>query len=380
MIKVILTGGGTGGHLFPLVAVSRKLNELAQTQNLGELNVYYLGPGLFLESILEREKINFHYKILAAGKLRRYFSLMNFVDLFKIITGLIQALWHVWVIMPDAVFSKGGYGSVGVVIAGWLYRIPIIIHESDSVPGLTNRILSRFAMLIAVSFNEAAAYFPKEKTYFTGEAVRDAFFEPPKPDIERPRLHLETQKPTVLVLGGSQGAQKINDIILDILPKLLTVAEIIHQIGDKNFETVLKESKVALEGVPNDLLNSYHPVNFLIEPEYVAAIHSADLVISRAGAGSIFEIAASKRASILIPISISANDHQRKNAYIFGSGGRAEVIEEVNLTPHLIMSVINSILNNPEKKKNMEEKAGQFIIVTDTARLIAQALLNLINS
>lgn len=377
MIKIVLTGGGTGGHLFPLIAVARKLSELTRAQNLGELNVYYLGPGLFLESSLAREEMNFYYKILVAGKFRRYFSLMNFVDLFKIVIGLIQALWYVWVIMPDAIFSKGGYGSVGVIIVGWLYRIPILIHESDSVPGLTSRVLSYFATIVAVSFNEAAVYLPKEKTYFTSEAIRDVFFELPKPDLERSRLHLVTQKPLVLILGGSQGAQKINDIILDILPKLLTVAEVIHQTGDRNFEAVLKESKVALESASNDLLNSYHPVNFLVESEYVAAMHSADLVISRAGAGSIFEIAASKKASILIPITISANDHQRKNAYIFGGNGRAEVIEEVNLTPHLIMSVINSILNNLEKKRSMEEKAGKFITVTDAARLIAQALLNL---
>ena len=376
MIRIILTGGGTGGHLFPLVAVSRKIFELARIGGLGEPEIHYLGPGLFLESSLEREEMNFHYSILITGKWRRYFSFKNFVDFFKIAAGLAQALWKVWLIMPDVIFSKGGYGSFATVIAGWLYRIPVILHESDTVPGLTNKFLSRFAALIAVSFNEAAAHFPKEKTYFTGESVRDAFFAPPSPEKERALLHLASPKKAVLILGGSQGAQVINDIILDILPNLLEVAEVIHQTGDENYNSVMTESKVVLEGASGEQLSSYHPVNFLVEPEYVAAMHSCDLVISRAGAGSIFEIAASGKAGIIIPITDSAGDHQRRNAYAFAEGGRAEVIEEANLTPRLLISVIGSILNNPEKKKSMEEKAKAFA-TPDAARLIAQALINL---
>lgn len=378
MIRIILTGGGTGGHLFPLVAVSRKINELSRLQNLGEPEIYYLGPGLFLESSLEREEMNFHYAILITGKWRRYFSFKNFIDLFKIAVGLIQALWKIWLIMPDVIFSKGGYGSFTTVIAGWLYRIPIILHESDTVPGFTNKFLARFATFVAVAWNEAAEYFPKEKTYFTGESVRDAFFSPSEPDKERAALHLMAKKPLILVLGGSQGAQKINDIILDVLPNLLEISEVIHQTGDENYNAVINESKVVLEGVDGERLSSYHPVNFLVEPDYMAAMRSADLVISRAGAGSIFEIAASGKAGILIPITDSAGDHQRRNAYAFSSGGRAEVIEESNLTPRLFLSVIGSVLNNPEKKKSLEERARQFA-TPDAAKLIAQALLNLIS-
>lgn len=378
MIRIVLTGGGTGGHLFPLVAVARKFIELAEAGNFGKPEIYYLGPGLFLESSLEREEMNFHYSTLITGKWRRYWSIKNFVDIFKIIIGIFQALWKVWVIMPDVIFSKGGYGSVATVFSGWLYRIPIILHESDSVPGLANKMLSPFATFIAVSWNEAAERFPRDKTYFTGEAVRDSFFELPKPEKDRALLHLTTQKPVVLVLGGSQGAQKINDIILDILPKLLEAAEVIHQTGDENYNSVFSESRIVLEGVAGDMLISYHPVSFMVEPEYVAAVRSADLIISRSGAGSIFEISAAGRASILIPITNSPSDHSRRNAYIFSGGGRAEVIEENNLTPNLILSVINSILNNPEKKKKMEEKSKEFA-TPEAAKLIAQALINLIS-
>jgi UDP-N-acetylglucosamine--N-acetylmuramyl-(pentapeptide) pyrophosphoryl-undecaprenol N-acetylglucosamine transferase len=377
MTRIVLTGGGTGGHLFPLVAVSRKINDICRTENLGEPEIYYLGPGLFLESSLEREAMNFHSVILMTGKWRRYFSFKNFTDLFKIGIGIIQALWKVWIIMPDVIFSKGGYGSIATVLAGWFYRIPIIIHESDSVPGLANSLLVPFATLIAVSFGEAANYLPKNKTYFTGEAIRDSFFKPPELERERALLHLTTKKPVILVLGGSQGAQKINDIILDILPNLVEIAEVIHQTGDDNYNGVFNESRVVLDGLTGEQLISYHPVNFLVEPEYVAAMHMADLIISRTGAGSIFEIAAVGKASILVPITDSPSNHNRRNAYIFAENGRAEVIEESNLTPNLLLSVIRSILNNPEKRKTMEEKAKQFA-TPDAARLIAQALLNLI--
>ena len=377
MIKIILTGGGTGGHLFPLVAVSRKINDICRIENLGEPEIYYLGPGLFLESSLERETMNFRSVILMTGKWRRYFSFKNFTDLFRIGIGIIQALWKVWIIMPDVIFSKGGHGSVATVLAGWLYRVPIIIHESDSVPGFANSLLAPFATLIAVSFSEAADYLPKNKTYFTGEAVRDSFFKPPEPEKERALLHLTTKKPIILVLGGSQGAQKINDIILDIFPNLVEIAEIIHQTGDNNYKSVFNESRAVLDGLTGERFISYHPVNFLVEPEYVAAMHIADLIISRTGAGSIFEIAAVGKASILVPITDSPSDHNRRNAYIFAEGGRAEVIEEANLTPNLLLSVIRSILNNPEKRKTMEEKAKQFA-TPEAARLIAQALLNLI--
>jgi len=173
MIRIVLTGGGTGGHLFPLVAVSRKFNELANAQNFGNPEIYYLGPGLFLESSLAREEMNFHYKILITGKLRRYFSFRNFIDFFKAVFGIIHALWEMWKIMPDAIFSKGGYGSIGVVIAGWLYRIPIIIHDSDSIPGLTNKILSRFATFVAVAWS---AIFSRRKNILYRRVNKRCFF------------------------------------------------------------------------------------------------------------------------------------------------------------------------------------------------------------
>lgn len=377
MTRIILTGGGTGGHLFPLVAVARKIKELSDIGNLGEPEIYYLGPGLFLESSLEREEMNFHYTVLITGKWRRYASFKNFIDIFKTIAGIIQSLIKVWIIMPDVAFSKGGYGSVATVFACWLYRVPVILHESDSAPGLANRVLSRFAAFIAVSWSETAKYFPSDKTYFTGEAVRDAFFEPPKPEMERALLHLTTKKPVILVLGGSQGAQKINDVILDILPRLLEIFEVIHQTGDSNYNSVFSESRIILEGMAGDKFVSYHPVNFMIEPEYIAAMHSADIIISRSGAGSIFEIAASGRASVLIPISNSPNDHARRNAYIFAAGGRAEVVEEENLTPNLLLSVISSMINDNEKKIKMERLAKEFA-TPEAAKLIAQALINLI--
>ncbi len=292
------------------------------------------------------------------------------------IFGLLQALWQVWVVMPDVIFSKGGYGSVGTVFAGWLYRIPIIIHESDSIPGAANRSLARFASLIAVSFSEAAQYFPKDKTYFTGEATRDGFFKTASPE-DRAAVNLTGSKPLVVVAGGSQGAEKINDIVLGVLPELLNRAEVVHQGGENNYADLKRQTELILKNSPEEIRRGYHLSGFLDETAYTAAFRSAALIVSRSGAGTIFEIAAAGRPSILIPLNAASRGEQKSNAYIFSKNGAAEVIEEGNLTPKLLLSVIGSILSSPEKSKTMGERAKEFAS-PQAAELIAQALLNLI--
>ncbi len=358
--------------MFPLVAVSRKINEICGIENLGEPEIYYLGPGLFLESSLEREAMNFHYTILITGKWRRYFSFKNFIDLFKIFIGIIQALWKVWIIMPDVIFSKGGYGSVAAVLAGWLYRIPIIIHESDSVSGLANRLMAPFATLIAVSFGEAANYLPKDKTYFTGEAVRDIFFKPPEPEKERALLHLTTEKPVILVLGGSQGAQKINEIILDILPNLFESYEFLHQIGEKNFAKYLPEANVT---IPKGLEKYYHPVAFFREQELKHALVASDLVIARAGSGAIFEIAAVGKPSIIIPLPDSAQGHQLKNAYAYAASGSTIVLEEGNTTPNFFLEKLKYLFSHPNDLEKMKQAALNFAR-PEAGKTIAKIIFN----
>lgn len=371
MIKIILTGGGTGGHLFPLTAVARKVDEMARSQNLA-VEFYYLGPGIFLKEAAVDFGVPINPIILTSGKLRRYFAFENFIDIFKIFFGILESLFKVWSVMPDVIFSKGGYGSIGPVLSGWLYRIPIIIHESDSVPGRTNRFLSRFAGFVAVSFNKAGKFFPEEKTYFTGNPTRDGFFNSPE-ESERQLLSLKSSKPLIFIEGSSQGSQSLNDLTLTVLPDLLAFAEIIHQTGLLNYEEVVRESKVVLSSLNQDF---YHPIAFLSEKQMTAAFHQAYLIVGRAGAGTIFEIAAAAKPSILIPLPSAASDHQRHNAYVFAEGGRAEVIEEANLTPQLFLSRVRSFVDDVQKTSQMANLSGSFA-VPDASKIIAQALINL---
>ncbi len=164
-MRVLLTGGGTGGHLFPLIAVMRQIKK-----NNSDAEFLFVGPSVLAKKIIDKEGLL--YKFIFAGKIRRYASLANILDFFYTIIGFFQCLWLILIFMPDVIFSKGGYGAISAVVASWLYRVPIIIHESDSVAGLANKLAGRFATRIAISFPETAKFFPSQKTALTGNPVR----------------------------------------------------------------------------------------------------------------------------------------------------------------------------------------------------------------
>lgn len=372
-MRIALTGGGTGGHLFPILAVVQEIKKLVADNVFqipaGEgtaVEFMFIGPKTVGEEILVQE--NIAHKTIMAGKLRRYAAWQNVWDIFKIPCGLIQSLWHLFWFMPNIVFSKGGYGAVPVVIAAWLWRIPIIIHESDSVPGLANKICSRFSQRVAIAFNEAAKYFPSKKTALVGNPVRASLLDGDK-DAAKQLFGLTLMKPVLLILGGSQGAQAINDLIIASIMLLAPRCEIIHQCGAGN-ETAIKD--ILGNRAPAD----YHLFPFLDGEQMRQALAAADLIIARAGAGTIAEIAALGKASILIPLPNAAADHQLKNAEEFAELGATIIMEEINLTPHLFQNEIFSLLDNPDLLKKMGERAKTFSRPDATQRL-AQEILNL---
>ncbi|TSC53680.1 MAG: hypothetical protein LiPW39_139, partial [Parcubacteria group bacterium LiPW_39] len=340
-MRIVLTGGGTGGHLFPIIAVARELKNLVQ-QNVfqippGEgatIEFMFIGPETIGEEMLASEGIV--HKTIMAGKFRRYPSMQNIFDIFKIPLGFLQSLWHLFFFMPNVVFSKGGYGSVPVVLAAWVYHIPILIHESDAVPGVANKFCAKFSKRVAISFNEAAKYFKEGKTALTGNPVRSGILGGSKEQAKN-IFGLSGQKPVLLILGGSQGAQALNDVVFEALPSLLGRCEIIHQCGPNNLDSI----KQLLE---NKIPAGYFLYPFLNEEELRQAYGAADLIISRAGAGSIAEISALAKPSILVPLPNSAADHQNKNALEFAHFGATIVLEQMNLTPHLFQSQIFSLL------------------------------------
>jgi UDP-N-acetylglucosamine--N-acetylmuramyl-(pentapeptide) pyrophosphoryl-undecaprenol N-acetylglucosamine transferase len=365
-VKIVLSGGGTGGHITPLIAVARKIRE-----KYPDAKFVFMGPkGKLEEEFMGREGIP--TENISAGKIRRYFSFSNFTDFFRTIFGIFHALWYLFVHMPDAIFSKGGYASFPVVLAGWLYRIPILIHESDSVPGMTNSILSKFATRIAVSYPSAEKEFPAAQVVLTGNPLRE--------DINkgnawkmRKELSLLEEKKTIFVMGGSQGSQIINERIVNILPHLLRKYQVIHQTGEANFEKVKHKAgelgiKAGREG--------YHIFPF-IGDELKDIFAAADLVISRAGANSLSEIAANGKPSIIIPIESSANNHQRMNAYALAKIGGCIALDESNLGEHVLLSQIDEIMDS-EELRNKLSKNIQTFYHADAAERIANGIIGMI--
>jgi len=366
-MRILFTGGGTGGHVYPIIAIKQTLEKIQP-----EINFSYIGPDSFVRDTFKKENVK--CKFVLAGKFRRYFALTTIVDLLKIPIGFIQSLWYVFWFMPDIVFSKGGYGSFPVVLASWLYKIPIIIHESDSVPGLANRILFRLAKKIILSFETEKNYFSKEKTIVLGNPIREELTQGSREEGKK-LFELTSEKPVVLIMGGSQGARKINEIVLNGLPRLLEKCEIIHLCGQKNFEFLKQEKDKILRESESAKKSFYHLYSFLKE-ELKHAYAVSDIIVSRAGAGSIFEIAAVGKASILIPLPNSASDHQSKNAQALAQIGGAIVLEEENLTINLFLSAIFELIDNPEKIETMGRKARSFYN-PDTNQKIVEEILSL---
>ncbi len=371
-MRILFTGGGTGGHIYPIIAIKKTLERIEQGLPAGKARIefLYIGPNSFAKGAFKKENIK--CKFILAGKLRRYFSLANFVDLFKIPIGLIQSLWYVFSFMPDVLFSKGGYGSIPVVFVSWLYRIPIIIHDSDNIPGLANRISARFARKIIVSFEMAKKYFPPQKTVLLGIPVREELTQGNEEEGRRlfelksdPKSSDGTSKPVVLIMGGSQGAQKINEVVFNTLPRLLEKYEIIHVCGNKN----LKQLKA-----DHEKIQYYHPYPFLEIEKLKHAYAVSDIIISRAGATSIFEIAAIGKPSILIPLSSAASGHQMQNAQALARIGGAIILKEENLTMNMFLGAIFRLSDNPEKLKEMSKKVKSFYKPETNQKIVEEIL------
>jgi len=357
-MKILFTGGGTGGHIYPIVAIARELRRIHPQK---KLKLFYIGPkDRFSALLLSQEGIK--VKTVLAGKIRRYLGLknilLNIVDvLFKIPLGTIQAFWHIFFIAPDMIFSKGGYGSIATVISGRMLQVPVLLHESDASPGLANRFSSRFALEIFTSFSSKnIKYFANQRVILVGNPIRREILEG-SPEKAKRSFALVGDKPVILVLGGSQGSQRINETILTILPKILESFELIHQTGEKNFNRTKIEAEAT---VSKNLKACYHPIPFMKESELKEAYCAADLIVCRAGSGSIFEIAALKKPCILIPLPEAAQDHQVKNAYAYAKNNAAVVIEEKNLSPHFFLGKIKNLFSYSERLKEMSRQAGIF--------------------
>lgn len=366
-LRVVLAGGGTGGHLFPLVTVAKHLKKELATK--GGAQFLYIGPkGKMEKEVMEKNGIS--QKTIATGKIHRYFTSKYFLDMFRIPFGVMQSLWALLWFTPDVVFAKGGFASVPVVIAAKLYNIPVLIHESDAVPGLANKFLGSIANKVVISFERARMYFPPSKTVLSGIPVKDDAIGGNKEEGRKVlNLHKEV-KPVIFFIGGSLGAQIINERVLLLLPELLKKYQVVHQTGRTHYDFVAQEAQRQGHKIGH---SDYHPIAFIGEElKHIFAL--ADIVVSRAGATAIFEIAANEKPSILVPITKSANNHQRINAYEVSKTGGAVAIEESNFHEHILLHHIDQIVNDEEIKRKMREglKVFQFPHATEG---IAEELL-----
>lgn len=373
-IRILLTGGGSGGHVYPLLAVANEIRLIA-AQNQFDLDIRYFGPRDQFTPILERDGIR--VISISGGKLRRYFSIQNFLDIPKIILGFFESFIKIYFYMPDVTFSKGGTGAFPVVFASWFYRVPVVIHESDAKPGLTNLFSAKFAKRIAVSFGEVVPFFSPQKIALTGNPFRSELLAEGVDALSaKEALMMKSDMPLVLVLGGSQGAMQVNELIALSLTAILPFTQVLHQTGQANFESAKNLGLAALEKAKEEERVRYRAVPYLEGIDMKNALAAADVVVGRAGSGTIFELALFGKPAILIPLEGAANDHQKANAYAFAKSGAAIVVEEANLTAQNITLHIKKILDDKVLRETMSAAARAFA-KPDAAKVIAQEVLNL---
>ncbi|MCD5381762.1 MAG: UDP-N-acetylglucosamine--N-acetylmuramyl-(pentapeptide) pyrophosphoryl-undecaprenol N-acetylglucosamine transferase [Candidatus Pacebacteria bacterium] len=370
-MRIVFVAGGTGGHFYPLMAIADAVYDVAKEKKIDTPELYYMGPDTYDEAALTARSIRFI--ACPAGKRRRYFSPLNILDFFKTSFGILVALWKLFILYPDVVMSKGSYTSVPVTIAAGLLRIPIVVHESDAVAGSANRIGGLFARYIAISYNDAITYFPESKTAFTGIPMRKKMLAAPVDNLHE-RLGIDASRPVIVVLGGSQGAERVNKLILETLDELLPEYTIIHQTGKASFDVITETAKTLI--TDTELLRHYHPVAFMSAETLNMAMHSATIIVSRAGSTGIHEIAVKGKPAILIPIPEDVSHDQRTNAYAYARTGAAVVMEEQNLTDGLLTGEITRIMSDPMTYRSMSEAAIAFA-PRQAAHMLASTLLEI---
>lgn len=370
-MKIVLTGGGSGGHFYPLIAVAESIQKRTQENHLIEPQMFYLANEPYDKKMLTDHNIEFIP--IPSGKIRRYFSILNFIDAFKLAWGCLVALWKLLIIFPDVVFSKGGYPSVPVLFAARILGIPVVVHESDTKPGRATLFGAKFARRIAISFPETAEYFAGKDVALTGHPVRHELMRPLKRGAHE-YLDLDDTLPILLVLGGSQGADVLNEAIIETLPELVTKYQIIHQAGTKLYDATRKLADVYLQD--SDFKTRYRLFPYLDDLALRMSAGAANLAITRAGAGSIFELAFWGLPAIIVPIPETVSHDQRTNAYTYARTGAAEVIEEHNLTPHLLISEIERLLSDQSTYEEMKASALEFT-EPEAADKIAREILDI---
>jgi UDP-N-acetylglucosamine--N-acetylmuramyl-(pentapeptide) pyrophosphoryl-undecaprenol N-acetylglucosamine transferase len=355
-MKVVFTGGGSGGHIYPIISIIKELKKVFPESSL---DLFFVGPKdkRYEESLKEE---NFNIRYVLSGKIRRYPGivpfLQNVIDLgFKIPVGFIQSFFFLLFNRPKLIFSKGGYGAIPTTLVAKFLRIPVFFHESDVIPGMANRKIAGFASKIFTSFEKTEG-LPKDKTIFVGNPIREELCNGNKEEAKK-LFNIKTDNPVILIMGGSLGSVRINNEIFEVAGGLLKNFELIHQTGDNNFKELKEEVLAVLSEEEQD---KYHIYPYLDEEYLKNAYAIADIIISRSGAGTIFQVAACGKPSILIPLPESAQNHQVKNAYSYSEGGATLVIEEKNFNSHYFLKLLTDLMNDKDSLDKLSKSALAF--------------------
>ncbi len=367
-IRLVIAGGGTGGHVQPALAV---LQSLRQQINVDPL---WIGSRDGIEAALARDN-SVPFRAIQTGKLRRYFSLQTPVDAMRIPLGSVQAFNVLRRFRPDVIFSTGGFVSVPTVFAGRLLRIPSITHEQTATVGLATKINARFANMVALSFAQSKSQLDgtKARVIVTGNPVRASLFGGSAAEGRR-HFSFPSDLPMIYVTGGALGAQAINRTVLEVLPQLLRRAVVLHQCGPVSRNGDLPLLEAARDRLPVELQASY-VIRERIGDELADVYAAAAFVVGRAGAGTVAELAALGKPAILIPLPGTGGDEQTLNARVLEDAGAAVLLPQVQLSPDRLIAEIDRLLV-PTTRETMSE-AARGLGRSDAADLLANAILEL---
>jgi len=353
--RMVITGGGTGGHVFPALRIAKAF------QRTGT-DVLYIGSKNGMENKLSKD-VDVNFKSISTGKLRRYFDWKNFSDPFLIILGFFQSYIILRKFNPQVVFSKGGYVSVPVVVAAWLLRIPIILHESDMSPGLANRILIKFAKKICLSFKESSKYIKSNNYVVTGNPIREELF---LGDIKKAKIitGFDDKLPVVFVCGGSLGSSSLNKLVLESLDKILKFSQVILQCGKGKQIEISKKIKNR---------NRFFQVEFVGVKALANFYKFADIIVSRAGAGQITELAFLGKPSILIPLGLEmSRGDQILNSKILEKTKSAIVLKNEKVTSNKFCKILEDLLNNKKRQDKLSKSIQRYYDADSVKKIVKE--------
>ncbi len=362
--RILLTGGGTGGSVSPLLAIAEELKETKSPIG-GLISCEFLWIGtkkgpekemVSAELSSEASELSsIRFKSIYSGKLRRYFSWRNFVDPFLILIGFFQSFFIILKWKPDLVVSAGSFVSVPVIWAAWVLRAPVLIHQQDARPGLANKLMAPFAKVVTVAFEESLKYYGK-KAVWTGNPARELRIKNyacPECSFGELRIKNKNNMPTILVIGGGTGAAAINKLIWDGLNDLTKFCRVIHITGKK--KNIPNSIRQLADQIPN---SDYKNYEFLNADQVAEAYAAADIVVSRAGMGALTELSYLSKSAILIPMPDS---HQEDNAKIFKDKDAAIVLNQKELTPEVLTKNIKKLLDDEALRGKLRNNIKEVI-------------------